>query len=583
MTLARLPFSIGDGAVQHLSGPAAFGLPRGEWLRVDLAPGGHWYGHGFAGRQPWPLEAEPVVNDAFAVNNCQSPIWMCSAGFVILAETTARLSVRINAESGGTLEVRCPGEPVTVRVFRGADLRDAVRRLLDHLGWPNPPPDKSLLGDCIFCTWTQYPRCITQERVLAMARAVREQGYPCSTITIDDRWESAFGELRFSADFPDPAAMVRELHGLGFRVLLWVTPFINREARTFERLSRDGLLVRRRGPPSAGAALLEWWGGTAGLVDLTRPEGRTWYRRQLLRLMGEVGVDGFKVDGGDAKYQPAPGESAWHHDRGPSGYADELLSLFEEIAPGLCETRTMWLSQRRNVLWRQGGKDSHWGVDNGLAAMVHLGLHMAVMGYDIQIPDMIPGRVQTMVSDLPLPADELMVRWTEVSALFPIMQFSYFPWNYAPETASACLGLARLHKALQGYQSEHACDRRDPLLRPLWYAAPDVEELHVVGDEFLLGPDLLAAPVLCEGRTARDVLLPPGEWRDGWTGDRRSGRIERHPAPCPGIPLFVRAENTDLFERLHDILRTIPRGTVPSGPTTSTYEAGLDRDLLVTG
>jgi myogenesis-regulating glycosidase len=579
MSERALRYRIGDGAWQECREGGCIDAPRGVAARFDLASGGHWYGHGFAHRQPWPLEAEPVVNDAFAVNNCQSPIWMCSAGFALLAETTAGLSVRCNADDGGQLVVRCDGEPLSLQVFRGADLRDAVRQLLAHLGWPNPCPDPSLLGDSIFCTWTQYPRCITQERVLAMARAIREQGYPCSTITIDDRWESAFGELTFSDDFPDPTAMMRDVHDLGFRVLLWVTPFINEEARTFAPLERDGLLVRAG---NGGAARLKWWGGTAGLVDLTLPAGREWYRSQVLRLKA-LGIDGFKIDGGDGKYQPPRATSRWHRDPGPSGYSDELLAVFEKIAPGLCETRTMWLSQRRNILWRQGGKDSHWGIDNGLTAMVHLGLHMALMGYDILIPDMIPGRVQTMVSDMPLPTDELMVRWTETSALMPIMQFSYFPWNYAPETAAVCHAFAHVHKALEPYLAAHATERRDPLLRPVWYAAPECDALYTIGDELMLGPDLLAAPVLGEGRTTRDVILPPGEWRDAWTGAACEGTLLDHPAPCPGMPIFVRMENRKLFERLHPLLAAIPRGTIRHGTTTATYQAGLDRDLAVTG
>ena len=581
MPPAGLKYTVGDGPVRTVSAGRRIELPRGEWLRVDLASGGHWYGHGFAHRQPYPLEAEPVVNHAFAVNNCQSPIWMCSAGFALLARTTAELCIRSNIEGSGRLELRCAEEPLAIEVFRGETLPEAVRTLLAALGWPNPAPDPGLLGDSIFCTWTQYPRCITQARVLAMAQAIRERGFPCSTLTIDDRWESAFGELTFSADFPDPAAMVRELHRLGIRVLLWVTPFINEGAGSFARLEREGLLVRRRDGP--GDARLTWWGGTAGLIDLTGPRGRAWYRERLLALRDGVGVDGFKIDGGDAKYQPDRTGSRWHEDRGPSGYADELLALFEEVAPGRCETRTAWLSQGRHILWREGGKDSHWGVDNGLRAMVHLALHMSVMGYDILIPDMIPGRVQTLESDFALPTDELMVRWTEASAFMPVMQFSYFPWNYASETADACRALAGAHKALEVYLGKHAAGRRDPLLRPAWYAAPEVDELYRVGDEFLLGPDLLAAPVLDAGRTSRDVLLPPGEWLDGWTGRACSGRLPDWPAPCPGIPVFVRSSNRALFGELASALQGISRGTIRSGVTTATYEAGLDRDLDVTG
>ncbi|MCG3179499.1 MAG: hypothetical protein BIFFINMI_01834 [Phycisphaerae bacterium] len=578
--MTHLRCDIGDAVFRPLPDLERIELPVGATFRADLASGGQWFGHGFAHRQPWPLQAEPVVNDRFAVNNCQSPIWMCSAGVAILAETTEELAVAI---AEGQLRVRCDNSPITLRLFRGPDLPAAHRKLLAHLGWPNPGSQSATLGDSIFCTWTQYPRCITQKRVLDMAERIRAHGWPCSTIVIDDRWESAFGELEFGRrDFPDPPAMVRRLHELGFRVLLWVTPFVNREAATFDELARSGALVRRR--DGAGAAMLKWWGGSAGLIDLTGQAGPAWLRSRLEWLRDEVGVDGFKIDGGDAKYQPPPAESAWACEVGPSGYSDRLLELFEQVAPGACETRTMWLSQRRAILWRQGGKDSHWGVDNGLAAMAHLGLHMALLGYDIQIPDMIPGRVQTMSSDDPLPTDELMVRWTEASAAFPIMQFSYWPWNYAAATADACLGWARAHKAMESYLHAHAAGRAAPLLRPAWYDDPARAELYARGDQWMLGPDLLAAPVLSPGVTRRDVILPAGTWRDAWTGERRSAGLLRDlPAPCPGMPLFVRDSNDALLSALGEALSHIRRGSVEPGATTATHQAGLNRDLSVTG
>jgi alpha-glucosidase (family GH31 glycosyl hydrolase) len=261
-----------------------------------------------------------------------------------------------------------------------------------------------------------------------------------------------------------------------------------------------------------------------------------------------------------------------------------LPAFFEDIARNQCETRTAWLSQNRPVIWREGGKDSHWGLDNGLKALVTLGLHLGLMGYDILIPDMVPGRVQTMVSDLPLPTDELMVRWTEASAFFPLLQFSYFPWNYSDATARAVLGYARVHKALQDYIAEQARDRTAPLLRPIWFDTPEEESLYAVADEFMLGSDLLVAPVLDAGVTTRDVLLPPGRWKDAWSGATHDGGVVKsHPAPCPGVPLFVRAQKKDLLSRLRAALSEIRRGSVPSGVTTARYSAGLDRDLSVTG
>lgn len=577
-----LTYGTSHGRAGKIDADISLILAAGETISFDLTSGGHWFGHGFNHVQPYPLEQGALVSPAFAVNNIQSPIWMCSEGVAILAETKRPLDVRLNENGDKTLRLTPTRKAVTLKIWKRATLPEAQSALLRHLGWPNAVPADDLFGDSFFCTWTQYPRAITQERILNMARQIRSNGYPCSTFIIDDRWESCFGELAFSRDFPDPAGMIRELHALGFRVWLWVTPFVNQEAAGFAELARQKILVPARN--SNDAALFKWWGGTAGLIDVTAPHGKKWLREKLSGLMETFGVGGFKIDGGDYKYQPSVEESVWHAFAGESGYSDALLSVFEELVPNHCESRTAWLSQSRPIIWRQGGKDSHWGLDNGLAAMVSLALHLGLMGYDLLIPDMIPGRVQTLKADHPLPSDELMIRWTEATAFMPLMQFSYLPWNYGTETAAIVRAYALLHKELQPYLAEQARERKAPLLRPVWYDAPERAELFAVADEFMLGRDLLVAPVLQSGAVSRDVLLPPGLWVDAWTGNQlKEGFLGNHPSPCPGIPVFVRAERGNLIQLLHRALAGVTRGTIPPSRVTTTYSAGLNRDIAVTG
>ncbi len=122
-----------------------------------------------------------------------------------------------------------------------------------------------------------------------------------------------------------------------------------------------------------------------------------------------------------------------------------------------------------------------------------------------------------------------------------------------------------------------------PLLRPLWYDWPHAPQLYTIADAFLLGSDLLVAPVLDSGIVARDVVLPPGDWVDGWTGTAASGALHQWPAPCPGIPLFVRAHRHELRAALAGALARVRRGTVAAGSTTATWHSGLNRDLNVTG
>ncbi|MBL8028212.1 MAG: hypothetical protein JNL74_17445 [Fibrobacteres bacterium] len=564
---------------QTIKNDCIFEIKQGSTCEIDLTTGGHWYGHGFAHRQPYPLEQEAIKAERFAVNNIQAPIWLASNGYALLCETNDTLAVSLE---NGKLKISPLYTSAKFLIFTGKDLPEAHKKLMRHLGWPAPSPNPAMLGDSLFCTWTQYPRAITQDRIIETAKAIRKENYPVSTLIIDDRWESGFGELRFSNDFPDPVKMIRNLHEMNFKILLWVTPFVNRGTANFEKLNKSGWLVPAK--DGQGSALFTWWGGTAGLVDLTNPEARAWYKQQLLYLKNELKVDGFKIDGGDAKYQPDRAISAWHNFAGDSGYSDLLLGLFEEVAPNICESRTAWLSHKRQIIWREGGKDSHWGIDNGMTAMVTLGLHLSLMGYDLLIPDMIPGRMQTMVSSLPLPTDEFFVRWVEASAFMPVMQFSYFPWNYCSDVNDASRQYSIIHKLLEKYIHHSTANRTEPLIRPLWYNSPSRSELYTVADEFMLGADLVIAPVLSEGKVTRDLHLPDGIWLDAWTGKLiEDSFIKDYPAPLPGVPLFVRASNAKLFEILHKALQKIKRGSIKSAVCSATWQCGLDRDIKVTG
>ena len=563
---------------------------RAGAVAFSIQTGGLWYGHGFSHRQPFPLNDEEIVNENFVVNNIQSPIYFTSSGSAIVVDTRDPIAVRFNKAGSGLLEICLKDSGrLELTVLVGPDIMAARDRCVRMMGLPSRIPPLEAFAKPIFTTWTQYPRYISQELVLSFAHEVKASGFPCNSIEVDEQWEKHFGELEFDPEtFPSPAAMVEEIHRLGYHATLWVCPFVNEDADNFEELTGRRIIVNRKG--TTEAAMLRWWHGNAGIVDFTSPRARDWYLARLGALKA-LGFDGFKIDGGDGKYQPDHREADFENPTTPSAFCDAYIGFFAEHFPELAETRTGWRTQSLGIISRQGGKDSHWGLDNGLKAMVTLGLDMALMGFAYILPDMIPGRVQTLVSTHPLPTDELFVRWTEASAFFPIMQFSYFPWNYDSAVVEACRRFAELHGRLGPYIYRAALRAKEEggmIIAPLFAEFPADERCYRVNDEFLLGRELLVAPVLEEGATRRDVYLPPGRWIDAWTDRVMDGgrAVLQHPASCPGIPLFVRGggeAESELLGIFSQWRAGVQRGTVPSGITTATHQAGIDRDLGVTG
>lgn len=139
-----------------------------------------------------------------------------------------------------------------------------------------------------------------------------------------------------------------------------------------------------------------------------------------------------------------------------------------------------------------------------------------------------------------------MVRWTQASALFPAIQFSLAPWDYGEECdhlrgealkiREHCLD--RFAAAMQG-----AVKTGDPVIRPVWWAAAEDERALICDDEYLVGDDLLVAPVVEPGQRTRDVYLPHGTWRERQTAKAFVDGptvLSAVPAPLDTLLVYVR-------------------------------------------
>jgi alpha-glucosidase len=137
-----------------------------------------------------------------------------------------------------------------------------------------------------------------------------------------------------------------------------------------------------------------------------------------------------------------------------------------------------------------------------------------------------------------------MIRWAQASALMPLLQFSVGPWHFDDETVRLCREAAELHVKFAPYIYELAQSARtsgNPIIAPVWYAAPADPNTYQLSDEFMLGNDVVVAPVVTQGSVSRDVYLPDGEWRDFNGGSSLHGGWHRgFAAPLSMLPVFVR-------------------------------------------
>lgn len=507
---------------------------------------GHWYGGGEQALQPWPLENVPRWETAFVTadmlqdrlrlyGGVSEAYWVSSQGVAVRVDEQTPLFLQV-PDTNTDLKadelclsarherpfVAAPGSPLTLTYFLCS--ADDVKKVHEatfpkFFSLPEGTPDPRMVQHPIWSTWAEYSTEVNDSRVLDFARGVSEHGFNNSQVEIDDNWETCYGEAVFNPDrFPDPRAMVDQLHSEGFRVTLWVHPFINTNCPSFAVADQQGYLAK---DASGTTQLTHWWNGDAGLIDFTNAEAAAWWAQRLLDLQQNTGVDSFKFDAGESSWLPENytlqvDERFW-----PNIYSIKYMETVTQFG-NMIEARVGHNTQQFPVFIRMLDKDSSWDYNNGLKTLIPSLLHFGLLGYPFVLPDMIGGNAYAG-----RPSKELFVRWAQANAFMPALQFSVLPWEYDEEVTELCQEVTRLHSEytpLLLSLAQEATISVAPMMRPTWWLCPTLEECLTADQQFLVGDDLLVAPVVKHiNADTLDVVLPPGEWQQAGTGTVTSG------------------------------------------------------------
>ncbi|KAJ0175337.1 hypothetical protein K1T71_009478 [Dendrolimus kikuchii] len=406
------------------------------------------------------------------------------------------------------------------------------------LGKPSGLPDYRMIQYPVWSTWARYSREIDEESLWAFANEIKDSGFPNAQFEIDDLWEICYGSLTVNENkLPDLKQLVQDIKSLGFRVTIWVHPFINRDCEPWysEALDKGYLVLNEEGNPDTS-----WWnnnGSIPGYIDFTNAEAANWYSSRIQSLIDTYDIDSLKFDAGESSWSPQIPVQSGDIDLHPGHIVQSYVRTVAEFGP-MIEIRSGMRTQDLPVFVRMVDKDTLWDFDNGLATLVTTLLAMNLNGYTLVLPDMIGGNGYNAK-----PSKELFVRWLQANVFMPTLQYSFVPWDHDDEAVEICRRYTELHAAYADEivaAMEASVEKGTPVNPPIWWLDPTDEKALAVWDEFLLGERILAAPVLEEGATSRDIYLPVGEWRDGNTGEVYSGPITIHdyPAPLDVLPYF---------------------------------------------
>ncbi|MGW1886083.1 glycoside hydrolase family 31 protein [Streptomyces sp. NPDC001970] len=520
--------------------------------------------YGLGQHQHGRLDQKGAVLDLVQRNaEVTIPVLTSSRGYTLLWNSPA--IGRVELADNGTRWVADSARQIDYWITAGTPA-DAQRRYSAVAG------RTPMLPEWAAGFWQCKLRYRTQDELLAVAREYKRRGLPISAIVCDFFHWTHLGEWKFDPrEWPDPAAMVRELDELGIKLVVSVWPSVSPLSENHPVMEQRGYFIGTQYGPMAHA---DWPDKEVAstvqvaFYDSTNPDARTFvWSRVRDNYLIPYGIKAFWLDACEPELKPGFQENLRYW-AGPglevgNIYPAENARTFYEglLAAGeediITLNRSAWAGSQRYgaALW-----SGDIGTDfPTLRRQVAAGLNTGLSGIPWWNTDI--GGFHGGDPDDPA-YREVMVRWFQFGALSPLMRLHGFRdpgmplgpemtggpnevWSYGEETGAILEQYVRLRERLKPYVLKvmrEAHEEGLPVMRPLFLEFPQDELAWQFEHVYMFGPDLLVAPVLESGARTWMTYLPAGaRWTDAWTGETyEGGEIVTVDAPLDRIPLFLR-------------------------------------------
>ena len=459
----------------------------------------------------------------------------------ILADNTYRTHFDFGKENDGYYFWSHAGGALDYYLIPGRNPRAVLSKYLTLTG--RPLLQQKWVYGFHQSRWSYF----TDRDVQTVADTFRKNRLPLDAIHMDIDYMNGFRVFTFHPDrFSDPKALTASLAEQNVKAVTIIDPGVKIDDGYFmyDEGVAQGLFARNAdGSVYEGAV----WPGPTVFPDFTMKKTRAWWAEKV-KLLTEAGIRGIWNDMNepanftgqlpdDVQFQKGPHteiHNVFGHYMGMATY-DGLLAA-DGRRPFVITRACCAGSQRFCAGWT-GDNHSIWAhLQLALTQMMNLGLSgMYTVGSD----------VGGFGSDT---TPELLIRWFQLGSISPFFRDHYAkgsrpqePYAFDQATMDACRLSLDLRYHLLPYLYDLAHEEM-PLLRPLVLEFPDDPMVWNLTDQCMVGPSLLAAPVMTPGVTARSVYLPKGVWYDYYTGKRYTGgKYILAQAPLDRLPLFARA------------------------------------------
>ncbi|MFJ3588758.1 alpha-xylosidase [Streptomyces sp. NPDC090231] len=467
------------------------------------------------------------------------PFYLSSRGYGVFVNHTGRVSFEIGSESVGQVQFSVEDQSLEYYIVAGPTPKEVLARYTALTGRPALPPAWS------FGLWLTTSFCTSydEETVTSFVDGMAGREIPLSVFHFDCFWmrEYQWSDFLWDPDvFPDPEGMLARLKERGLRISMWINPYIAQKSALFAEAAERGHLVRR-----PGGDVWQWdlWQPGMALVDFTDPAAREWYSGKLRALLDQ-GVDCFKTDFGER----VPTDVVWHDGSDPERMHNYYAQIYNRTVFELLEKER---GPGEAVLFARsataGGQQFpvHWGGDcfasfTAMAESLRGGLSLSLSGFGFWSHD-IGGFEGT-------PDPAVFKRWLAFGLLSSHSRLhgnvSYrVPWAFGEEAVDVARAFTLLKHRLMPYLYGAAATAHRtgvPMMRPMLLEFPGDPTTRMLDRQYMLGPDLLVAPVFTEDGQV-EYYVPEGTWTSLLTGETVTGPAWRHETHgFDSLPVLVR-------------------------------------------
>lgn len=444
------------------------------------------------------------------------PFYLSNRKYGLFVDNPGKVSFEVGSEKVSRVQFSVPGEEMSYSVIGGKDLKSILNTYTDLTG------KQPLVPEWSYGLWlsTSFTTDYDEKTVLDFVDGMAERNIPLSVFHFDCRWMKELEWCNFDWDkskFPDPEGLLKKLHDRGLKVCVWINSYIGQKSPLFEEGAKNGYFIMNEdGTP------WQWdkWQAGMAIVDFTNPEATKWYQGYLKKLVA-MGVDCFKTDFGER----IPTEGVKYYDGSdPQLMHNYYTYLYNKaVYDVLVETK----GADQAILFARsatvGGQQFpvHWGGDcssnyPSMAESLRAGLSFGMSGFGYWSHDIAGFEDQA--------TPDLYKRWTQFGLLSSHSRYhgstAYkVPWLYGDEAVDVAREFTELKLQLKPYLLKMMQETHEtgiPMMRAMVLEFPDDPTCEDIDTQYMLGDDLLVAPIFREDGVAR-FYVPDDGTGEVWT------------------------------------------------------------------